>query len=133
MAKYLRGQIAKKANLNVETLRYYEKIKLLPTPARTEGGYRLYSDEILIRLEFIKHAKASGFTLDEISQFFSIIDIKRVNSVDIVNLIDEKTEEIDSKIFELRKIKEILNEVKNNLQKTKQCPTIQAYFDSLEK
>ena len=127
MAKYLRGQIAKKANLNVETLRYYEKIKLLPTPSRTEGGYRLYSDKILVRLEFIKQAKAFGFTLDEISQFFSI-DIKRVNSVDIVNLIDEKTEEIDSKIFELRKIKEILYEIKNN----KHCPIIQAYFDSLE-
>lgn len=134
MAEYLRGQIAEKANLNVETLRYYEKIKLLPAPARASSGYRLYPEAILKRLEFIKHAKDSGFTLGEIRQFFSIVDMdfNKINSDDIINLIDKKTEEIDSRIFELNKMNDILNEVKSNLQNTKQCPEIQDFFISLK-
>lgn len=60
MEYYLRGEIAKMADINVETLRYYEKNKLIPIPRRTENGYRLYSKDILIILAFIKSAKSAG-------------------------------------------------------------------------
>ena len=63
MKYYLRGEIAKMADINVETLRYYEKNKLIPTPKRTEKGYRLYSKDILNILAFIKSAR---FTLEQI-------------------------------------------------------------------
>ena len=71
MADYLRGQIAKMADINIETLRYYEKNQLIPEPERTKSGYRIYHDEILERLEFIKGAREAGMTVQEIRQFFS--------------------------------------------------------------
>lgn len=132
MANYLRGQLAAKANINVETLRYYEKIKLLPTPARTSGGYRYYPEETLTRLEFIQQAKDSGFSLEEIKQLFSIIDmdLDRTNFENITNMIDNKIKVLDNRILELEKMKEILIDVKGNLQD--QCPDVQAYINSLK-
>jgi DNA-binding transcriptional MerR regulator len=68
MTGYLRGQIAKLANINIETLRYYEELGLLSLPQRSESGYRLYSEEVLDRLVFIQNAKSYGFTLKEIQK-----------------------------------------------------------------
>jgi hypothetical protein len=65
---YLRGEIAKMANVNIETLRYYENYSLIPSPIRSDSGYRLYSEEILSRLTFIKNAKFCGFSLKEIKK-----------------------------------------------------------------
>ncbi|MNP69525.1 Mercuric resistance operon regulatory protein [compost metagenome] len=68
MTEYLRGQMAKMANVNMETLRYYEELGLISTPLRSEAGYRLYSEEALSRLTFIHNAKRCGFTLKEIKK-----------------------------------------------------------------
>ena len=64
MKYYLRGEIAKIAGINAETLRYYEKEKLIPIPKRNSSGYRLYSENTLIIFNFIKNAKDAGFSLD---------------------------------------------------------------------
>lgn len=132
MANYLRGQLAAEAGINVETLRYYEKIKLLPTPQRTSSGYRYYPEETLTRLAFIKQAKDSGFSLEEIKQLFSIIDmdLDSTNFEDIARMIDKKVEELDARMIELNAMKEILVEVKGNLRE--QCPDVQEFFNRLK-
>ena len=61
------GELAKAADVNVETLRYYERRGLLPEPPRRESGYRVYPAESISRLRFIKGAQELGFTLEEIS------------------------------------------------------------------
>lgn len=61
-----RGEVADKAGVNPETLRYYERNDLIPTPPRFDGGFRLYDDSYVKRLQFIKRAKELGFTLAEI-------------------------------------------------------------------
>ncbi|WP_051461066.1 MerR family transcriptional regulator [Ruminiclostridium josui] len=73
MKYYLRGEIAKIADINVETLRFYEKNKLIPNPKRTSKGYRLYSEDTLIILSFIKSAKSAGFTLEQIRNLFQLL------------------------------------------------------------
>lgn len=64
--RYQIGQLAARAGVTPDTLRYYERLGLLPEAPRTEGGYRLYSDAALDRLRFIKQAQSLGLTLHEV-------------------------------------------------------------------
>ena len=62
------GQLARQAGVPIDTVRYYERQHLLPTAQRSAGGYRVFSDSDLTRLQFIRRAKALGFSLDEIGE-----------------------------------------------------------------
>ena len=68
------GFAAKAAGVTVETVRYYEREGLLGTASRTDSGYRLYSDADVARLQFIRKAKALGFTLDDIAELLQLQD-----------------------------------------------------------
>ena len=60
------GRLAKQADVGIDTIRFYERRGLLPPPSRTSSGYRLYGEDTITRLRFVRRAKALGFTLDEI-------------------------------------------------------------------
>lgn len=62
------GEVAAETGLSADTLRYYEKIRLLPAPGRTAGGKRVYCDQDVARLRFIRRAQSVGFSLDEIGK-----------------------------------------------------------------
>ncbi|MBL4935038.1 MerR family transcriptional regulator [Clostridium sp. YIM B02515] len=128
MEYFLRGQIAKMANLSVETLRYYEKIKLIPMPTRTEKGYRLYSKDVLLTLDFIKSAKNSGFTLEQIRTLFSAGD-KDVNLEYIEELLTQKLVEIGEKIVELQMMQGELNRIKEYLRLPHECPIFNSFIN----
>jgi len=66
------GELARRANVNIQTVRFYERQKLLPQPERTPSGYRIYNDADLRRLLFIRQAKALGFSLEEIRQILGM-------------------------------------------------------------
>ena len=66
------GQLAKIAEVNIETVRYYERRGLIPKPRRRESGYREYPEETVERIRFIKHAKVLGFSLKEIGELLSL-------------------------------------------------------------
>jgi DNA-binding transcriptional MerR regulator len=66
------GQIARQAEVGVETLRFYERQGLLEAPARKESGYRQYTADVVARLGFIKRAKELGFTLMEIGELLAL-------------------------------------------------------------
>jgi DNA-binding transcriptional MerR regulator len=65
---YRIGEIAERTGVSVETLRYYEKRRLLNTPGRTEGGFRVYSGAVVQQVKFVKQAQSLGLTLDDIQQ-----------------------------------------------------------------
>ncbi len=73
-ATYSIGQIANQAGCAVQTVRHYEQIGLIPAPARTSGGQRIYRVEHLSRLAFIRHARELGFPLDAIRELLSLTD-----------------------------------------------------------
>ncbi len=81
------GELAKRAAVNRETVRYYERRRLLPRPSRSVSGYRIYSEDALKRLRFIRHAKALGFSLREIRELLAL----RVNSVGACAKVQERT------------------------------------------
>lgn len=133
MKYYLRGEIAKISGINVETLRYYEKNKLIPIPKRTSKGYRIYTEDTLIILSFIKSAKSAGFTLEQIRNLFLAVNGVNIDLNYVEELIDEKLVEISDKIIELKSVKENLKDIKENLYQPHECPLCNAFNNNSEK
>ena len=124
MADYLRGQIAKMADVNIETLRYYENHGLIPSPTRSVSGYRLYSEEVLTRLTFIKNAKSCGFTLREIKKALTKSQGGEISIADFIEVIDRKVGSINLEIAKREKTKVMLASLKTNLQAADKHPEL---------
>jgi Hg(II)-responsive transcriptional regulator len=131
MARLTIGQLAKEARVNRETVRYYERQRLLQRPLRSIGGYRVFSDEAVKRLLFIRHAKMLGFSLEEIRELLAL-QVHSVGSCDRVRARAQiKITEIGRKIDSLEQMKRVLSELVSackGRRKTNECPIL----DSLE-
>lgn len=99
------GKLAKKANVNLETIRYYQRKGLLEKPEKPPNGYRIYPESTIDKLNFIKRAKQLGFTLSEISL---LMDLDNESCSDVKNLAENKLKIINSKINDLTLIKNAL-------------------------
>ena len=100
-----RGEVAETADVNPETLRYYERKELIPKPARSDGGFRLYDDSYVDRLRFIKRAKELGFTLAEIKDLLDLRVDDEATCRDVKVQAEEKLDEIEAKIQALQQIR----------------------------
>ncbi|MBC3803334.1 MerR family transcriptional regulator [Acetobacterium fimetarium] len=132
MGYYLRGELAKMAGINMETLRYYEKNQLIPIPNRSENGYRLYSEDTLEILAFIKSAKSAGFTLDQIRTIFTVVEGENIDLKYLEELLSQKILEIDKKMNELKNLQENLWKIKENLYQPHDCPLRNAFINCSE-
>ncbi len=108
MEKLTIGQLAKKANVNLETIRYYERRELLPKPPRNKSGHRQYSMEEVKRTEFIKRCQALGFSLKEISELLSLKVKPGTTCGDIKARAETKIADVEKRIVDLEKIREAL-------------------------
>lgn len=108
MERYFIGDIAKKFGLNPKTIRYYESIGVLPRATRTESGYRIFSPEIVRRLEFILKAKTLGLTLEEIKEIIGLYEKGEIPCECTQGFFRNKILEIDNKIAGLTALKEKL-------------------------
>jgi MerR family mercuric resistance operon transcriptional regulator len=132
LVKYRSGDIARLCNVNKETLRYYERIGLIPEPIRTEAGYRLYPEETMNRLIFIKRMQELGFTLSEIDKLLGIVDKDDVRCADMYDFVVQKLEEVRLKIKDLLRIERLLKDLKNRCPNEKaihECPIIETFID----
>ena len=102
------GEIAALAEVSVDTVRYYEKLKLLPKAARTNSGYRVFSVETAERIRFIKQAQEMGFTLDEIKQLF-VSGGGENQCKSVRDLIQTKLTELEEKMQQMKSFKGFLN------------------------
>jgi len=122
-----RGQLAKLAGVNLETIRFYESKGLLPKPARSTSGYRLYPREQLRRLGFIRRAQELGFTLNEVKELLSLKASPNRSSLRVKRLAENKISSITEKIRDLRKMLRILEEVTkacDGCGSTSDCPIL---------
>jgi MerR family mercuric resistance operon transcriptional regulator len=99
------GQLAKRARVNIQTIRYYERRGLISDPPRRQSGYRQYSCDDLARIQFIKHAKEVGFTLKEISELLALRVDPHTTSGDVKKKTKSKIAEIEGKIHTLQMMK----------------------------
>ena len=110
------GELARRANVNVETLRFYERQGLLPKPPQRASGYREYPLEAVSLVRFVKRAQALGFSLREIRELLALREVPRATCGDVVVLARRKVEEIDAKISDLRAMRAALTKL------LKECP-----------
>jgi Cu(I)-responsive transcriptional regulator len=105
------GDLAKSTDTKVETIRYYERIGILPAPGRTAGNYRAYSSNHLGRLSFIRRARDLGFSLDEVRHLLSLSDHKSrsCNSVDAI--ARKHLADVDRKIADLQSLRRELGSI----------------------
>ena len=111
------GEVAKRSDLNTQTVRYYERIGLLPEPKRTEVGYRLYGEEDERRLRFIKNARSVGLTLGEVKEILAFRERGEAPRSYVMDAIDRRAEEIERQIAELMEFKRELDRLSERARK----------------
>jgi len=125
------GQVAKKTNVNIETIRYYESLGVLPKPHRNpNSGYRQYKENTIERLNFILNAKELGFSLKEIKQLFALRIKSNTTCGDIKTRAENKIKEIEEKIKTLQRMKKALNKLSSQCKgkgPVGDCPIIDAF------
>lgn len=126
--KYLISEFAEKSNVNKETIRYYERKKLLEEPTRTDSGYRLYTDEDIKRVKFIKQMQEFGFSLNEIYKLLGVVDQDSVRCQNMFDFVSQKQVEVQKQIADLKKIETMLDDLKRRCPDEKKmyaCPIIE--------
>lgn len=102
------GQLARRAGVNVETIRFYEREGLIGTPQRRASGYRQYGPEVVRRIRFIKRAKELGFSLREIGELLSLRVSRGQTCADVKERAVGKIADIDAKITVLARMRSAL-------------------------
>jgi Hg(II)-responsive transcriptional regulator len=108
MEAFTIGQLAKRANVNLETIRFYERRGLLPEPPRNKSGHRQYSIKDLRRTEFIKRTQSLGFSLQEISDLLSLRVESGKTCADVKQRVKAKLIDVEEKIKTLQRMREVL-------------------------
>jgi len=121
------GQVAKRTQVNIETVRYYERRGLIPPPPRRESGYREFSEDTVARIRFIKHSQEVGFTLKEISELLSLRVDPNTTCAEIKRRTEGKITEVEEKIHALNHMKKALVKLRSTCSgrgPTSECPIL---------
>ncbi len=105
------GELSRRTGCNIETVRYYERIGVMPKPPRTEGGHRYYPAEQVKRLVFIRRGRELGFTLDQVRGLLRFVDTGNFSCSDVKSLTDEHLAELRKKIADLRRMERVLKDM----------------------
>lgn len=114
------GELARRTATKIETIRYYERIGLLPAPARTKGNYRAYSPADLNRLSFIRRSRDIGFSLDQVRALLNLADERDRSCKAVDAIAKEHLVEVNRKIADLRALRRELDSMITQCQ----CGTI---------
>lgn len=112
------GELASELSLNTKTIRYYERIGLMPEPRRTESGYRLYDEGALERLQFILKAKTIGLSLEEIGEILSLRDDDERPCERVLTVVEDKIVAIDAQLRTLQDLRAELVELHSEAAST---------------
>ena len=125
------GLLSTQTNCKIETIRYYEKIGIFPKPPRTEGGHRIYSENHLKRLVFIRRGRELGFSLEDIRALLKLIDggghtCQQVEAITLHHLGN-----IHQTILDLKKLEKILTKISSECGGgvVPECPILDALFE----
>ncbi len=125
-----RAELARRTGANLETVRYYEKIGLLPEPPRTAGGYRSYDAAHERRLRFVLRARELGFSLDEIRALLRLVDERDRPCAEARGLAAIHLQDVRAKIADLKRMERVLKDVVAQCGDgtLPECPLIEALF-----
>ncbi len=125
------GRMSRETGVNIETIRYYERIGLLPKPDRTAGGNRQYNHDQLKRLFFIRRARGLGFALDEIRGLFEMADRQDYSCSEVHDLTVDHLASVLDKIANLKKLEKMLSDMVSQCSRgdVPECPILDALFE----
>ena len=124
------GQLAKRAEISVETVRYYERCGLINRPAKPNRGYRKYGNDILQKLQFIRKAKSLGFKLDEIG---NLLLLNEDHCEDVQLIAQHKLEKVRKKLGDLQRLEGALDKLIQQCDESTNnanCPIIETLLKS---
>lgn len=126
------GKLALESAVNIETIRYYEKIGVMPKPSRSAGGYRLYTSDHLKRLIFIRRGRELGFSLDELRDLLRLVDGHAYTCAEVKVLTLEHVAGIRRKIADLKRLDRVMTKVAARCSghRIPDCPVIDALFQA---
>lgn len=122
------GGLAARLDIPIQTIRYYERERLLPVPHRTEGNYRVYDAALVERLAFIRNCRALDMTLDEIRELLRLRDDPRQECSSVNRLLDEHIEHVSRRIKELQGLRLHLQQLRKRCKmpiSTDQCAILE--------
>ena len=124
------GEISRRTGVNIETIRYYERIEVMPKPKRSEGDQRLYNELQLNRLTFIKRSRELGFSLKEVRALLTLIDSGEMTCSEVHALTIEHLTGVRSKIADLKKLERALKDLaaQCSLGDVSDCPIVETLF-----
>lgn len=103
-----RAELARNTGCNLETIRYYEKIGMMPHPPRTASGYRIYDDGHVYRLRFILRARELGFAIEQIRGLLELVDGGTQTCAEVKERTQRHLADVRAKIADLRRIEKVL-------------------------
>jgi MerR family mercuric resistance operon transcriptional regulator len=126
------GTLSAQSGVNIETIRYYERVGLIAKPERSAGGYRLYRSADRDRLRFVRRARDLGFSLDEVRRLLDLADRKSRSCRRVHDIAVEHLAEVREKIADLRRMDRVLGSmVRACAQGTlPDCPLLEALGSS---
>ncbi len=124
------GGLSKHTGTNIETIRYYERVGLLPAPPRSAGGYRLYGTPHLKRLNFIRRARALGFSVGEVRTLLRLADEHQRPCDEVRVVANAHLTDVRAKIADLRRMERVLRATIARCASGKRthCPVIEALY-----
>jgi MerR family transcriptional regulator, mercuric resistance operon regulatory protein len=125
-----RAELAQRTGCNLETVRYYEKVRLLPEPPRTTRGYRSYDTSHERRLRFILRARELGFSLDEIRELLRLVDERDRPCAEARAVAAAHLDDVRAKIADLKRMEQVLEDMVAQCGDgtRPECPLIDALF-----
>lgn len=126
------GALSKHSGVNVETIRYYERIGIMPAPTRSASGYRMYSPDHLKRLMFVRRGRELGFGIDELRDLLRLVDGHAYTCAQIHELTLQHVVSVRRKIADLRQLQRVLDDMAAQCggDQIPECPIIDALFDA---
>jgi len=120
------GQLSRLTGVNIETVRYYEKIGMLPAPRRTEGGHRVYGPKETRVLVFIRRGRQLGFTLDQIRTLIDLGELGKASCADVREIAQHHLDDIRTKIDDLVQLERLLSHTVAQCsgEKVPDCPIL---------
>jgi MerR family transcriptional regulator, mercuric resistance operon regulatory protein len=126
------GALSKQTGVNIETIRFYERIGILPKPPRSLGGHRIYGQDQLMRLGFVRRSRELGFSLQEVRGLLQLVDGGHYTCAEVKAITLDHLADVRRKIADLRRLERTLAEVAGKCRggKVPDCPVIEALFDA---
>lgn len=127
---YSIGEVSRRSGVHIETIRYYEREGIVPAPARTRAGRRVYDSEGLSRLRFVKKCRDLGFQMSDAQALLHLATAGKLNCGEAKPIAERHVETVEARIAELERLRAALVELIDQCREPEaECPILRAFLD----